>query len=146
MFYRPNAYAVEDSVGYLMKQIMVSFVAQADKRLAAHGLTHAQWGPLMRLRVMGESTVADMARWLHVDASATTRLIDRLEKKFCCELIVSVQKPVTRIRARGQSAAEMPVSAPVNRSAVNFSFACVSVSPTRNERYNSFKVGARKAR
>ncbi len=90
MFYRPNAYAVEDSVGYLMKQIMVSFVAQADKRLAAHGLTHAQWAPLMRLRVMGESTVADMARWLHVDAGATTRLIDRLEKKGLCERIRSV--------------------------------------------------------
>lgn len=67
-----------------MKQIMMSFVAQADKRLGAHGLTHAQWAPLMRLRVMGESTVADMARWLHVDAGATTRLIDRLEKKGLC--------------------------------------------------------------
>ncbi len=66
-----------------MKQIMVSFVAQADKRLGAHGLTHAQWTPLMRLR-LGESTVADMARWLHIDAGATTRLIDRLEKKGLC--------------------------------------------------------------
>lgn len=74
---------MQDSVGYLMKQIMVSFVAQADKRLGAHGLTHAQWTPLMRLR-LGESTVADMARWLHIDAGATTRLIDRLEKKGLC--------------------------------------------------------------
>ncbi|MEO7939212.1 MAG: MarR family transcriptional regulator [Burkholderiaceae bacterium] len=84
-FYRPNAHAVDDSVGYLMKQVMVSFVTQADKRLGAHGLTHAQWAPLMRLRVSGESTVADMARWLHIDAGATTRLIDRLEKKGLCQ-------------------------------------------------------------
>ena len=82
-FYRPSAYALEDSVGYLMKQIMVSFVAQADKQLGAHGLTHAEWTPLMRLR-LGDSTVADMARWLHIDAGATTRLIDRLEKKGLC--------------------------------------------------------------
>lgn len=88
-FHRPNAYAVEDSVGYLMKQVMVSFVTQADKRLGAHGLTHAQWAPLMRLRVTGESTVADMARWLHIDAGATTRLIDRLEKKGLCRRIRS---------------------------------------------------------
>lgn len=83
-FYRPTAYSVEDSVGYLMKQIMVSVYAHADKRLGAHGLTHAQWMPLLRLRLTGESTVADMARWLQVDAGATTRLIDRLEKKGLC--------------------------------------------------------------
>jgi DNA-binding MarR family transcriptional regulator len=84
VFYRPNAYSVEDSVGYLMKQIMLSVLAHADKRLGAHGLTHAQWMPLLRLRLTGESTVAELARWLQIDAGATTRLIDRLEKKGLC--------------------------------------------------------------
>lgn len=85
VFYRPSTYPGDDSVGYLMKQVLLSIVSQADKRLAAHGLTNAQWAPLMRLRVTGDSTVAEMARWLHMDAGATTRLIDRLEKKGLCQ-------------------------------------------------------------
>lgn len=84
-FYQPSTYPGNDSVGYLMKQVLLSMVSQADKRLAAHGLTNAQWAPLMRLRVAGDSTVAEMARWLHMDAGATTRLIDRLEKKRLCQ-------------------------------------------------------------
>ncbi len=80
----PGTYAGQDSVAYLMKQIMVSFVAQADRRLGALGLTHAQWVPLVRLRLTGASTVVDLARWLNADAGATTRLLDRLEKKGLC--------------------------------------------------------------
>ncbi len=83
-FYRPDRYCVEDSVGYLMKRITMSVVAQADKRLEVHGLTNTQWGPLMRLTLAGDSTVADLARWLNVDAGAMTRLLDRLEKKGLC--------------------------------------------------------------
>ena len=71
-------------MGYLMKRITMSVVAQADKRLEAHGLTNTQWGPLMRLKLAGDSTVADLARWLNVDAGAMTRLLDRLEKKGLC--------------------------------------------------------------
>jgi DNA-binding MarR family transcriptional regulator len=88
-FYRPAAYCAEESVGYLMKRIMLSIVHQADKRLDAHGLTSAQWGPLLRLRTAGGSTVADLARWLQVDAGAMTRLLDRLEKKGLCKRVRS---------------------------------------------------------
>jgi DNA-binding MarR family transcriptional regulator len=86
-FYRPASYCAEESVGYLMKRIMASIVYQADKRLEAHDLTSAQWGPLMRLRKQGRSTVADLARWLQVDAGAMTRLLDRLEKKGLCKRV-----------------------------------------------------------
>ena len=70
-----------------MKRIMLSIVYQADKRLDMHGLTSAQWGPLMRLRTVGASTVAELARWLQVDAGAMTRLLDRLEKKGLCKRV-----------------------------------------------------------
>ena len=90
-FYRPAGYCAEESVGYLMKRIMMSIVYQADKRLDEHGLTSAQWGPLMRLRTTGGSTVAELARWLQVDAGAMTRLLDRLEKKGLCKRVRSTE-------------------------------------------------------
>ena len=90
-FYQPAAYCAEESIGYMMKRIMVSIVFQADKRLDAHGLTSAQWGPLMRLKTTGGSTVAELARWLNVDAGAMTRLLDRLEKKGLCKRVRSTE-------------------------------------------------------
>ena len=75
----------------MMKRIMASVVFQADKRLNAHGLTSAQWGPLMRLQTTGGSTVAELARWLNVDAGAMTRLLDRLEKKGLCKRVRSTE-------------------------------------------------------
>jgi DNA-binding MarR family transcriptional regulator len=70
---------------------MLSIVYQADKRLDVHGLTSAQWGPLMRLQTSGGSTVAELARWLQVDAGAMTRLLDRLEKKGLCKRVRSTE-------------------------------------------------------
>ncbi len=111
-FYRAASYCAEDSVGYLMKRIMWSIVYQADKRLDVHGLTSAQWGPLMRLRNAGPATVAELARWLQVDAGAMTRLLDRLEKKGLCKRVRSTEdRRVVQVEltAEGQAAiAEVP--------------------------------------
>ena len=90
-FYRAGTYCAEESVGYLMKRIMMSVVYQADKRLDAHGLTSAQWGPLLKIRNSGSATVAELARWLQVDAGAMTRLLDRLEKKGLCKRVRSAE-------------------------------------------------------
>jgi DNA-binding MarR family transcriptional regulator len=90
-FYQGDTYCAEESVGYLMKRVMMSVVAQVDKRLDVHGLTSAQWGPLMRLRTTGGSTVAELARWLQIDAGAMTRLLDRLEKKNLCKRVRSTE-------------------------------------------------------
>lgn len=84
-FYKAAGYCAEESVGYLMKRVMLSIVAQADKRLGEYGFTSAQWGPLMRLQSSGGATVAELARWLQIDAGAMTRLLDRLEKKGLCK-------------------------------------------------------------
>ena len=111
-FYRPASYCAEESVGYLMKRIMLSIVSQADKRLEPHGLTSAQWGPLLRLHKAGPSTVAELARWLQVDAGAMTRLLDRLEKKGLCKRVRSTEdRRVVQVEltSDGQTAiAEVP--------------------------------------
>lgn len=80
-FYRPETNFAEDSVGLLMKRIVMAIVGEVDRRLEAHGLTNAQWSPLMRLRATGPGTVLELARWLQQDPGATTRLLDRLERK-----------------------------------------------------------------
>ena len=90
-FYSAHGYCAEESVGYLMKRVMLSIIYQADKRLDEHGLTSAQWGPLLRLRSTGGSTVAELARWLQMDAGAMTRLLDRLEKKGLCKRVRSTE-------------------------------------------------------
>jgi DNA-binding MarR family transcriptional regulator len=86
-FYSADNYRSEESIGFLMKRIMLSIISQADIRLDAHGLTSAQWGPLMKIKASGRSTVAELARWLQVDAGAMTRLLDRLEKKGLCKRV-----------------------------------------------------------
>ena len=88
-FYSSESYCAEESVGYLMKRVVMSVVYQADKQLDPHGLTSAQWGPLLRLKNTGGSTVAELARWLQIDAGAMTRLLDRLEKKGLCKRVRS---------------------------------------------------------
>ena len=91
-FYVPANYCAEESVGYLMKRVGASIVAEADKRLAAHGLTSAQWGPLLRIQKAGGSApVAELARWMMIDAGAMTRMLDRLEKKGLCKRVRSTE-------------------------------------------------------
>ena len=110
--YQAASYCAEESVGYMMKRIMMSVVVQVDKRLETHGLTSAQWGPLMRLQTTGGSTVADLARWLNQDAGAMTRLLDRLEKKGLCKRVRSTEdRRVVQVEltADGEAAiAEVP--------------------------------------
>lgn len=84
-FYDGCQFTPEQSVGYLLKRVLMSIVYQADKRLGLHDLTSAQWSPLMRLRMQGTATVAELARWSQIDAGAMTRLLDRLEKKGLCK-------------------------------------------------------------
>lgn len=80
-FYDGSCYTADESVGYLMKRVVLSVVQQADKRLDVHGLTSAQWAPLLRLHTGGAAAVADLARWSLTDAGAMTRMLDRLEAK-----------------------------------------------------------------
>jgi DNA-binding MarR family transcriptional regulator len=88
-FYTAGAYASSESVGYLMKRVVGSIVCQADRRLDPHGLTSAQWGPLLMLQKAGSMPVAELARRMFIDAGAMTRMLDRLEKKQLCKRVRS---------------------------------------------------------
>ena len=90
-FYNPDSYRPEDSVGYLMRNI-ISHVSQAvDRKLAYTELTHAQWIPLYKLYSKSASTVAELARACEIDNGATTRMLDRMEAKGLCQRVRSEQ-------------------------------------------------------
>ena len=80
-FYRARGYGAEQSVGYLMRQIVTSIARGVDQRLESVGLTNAQWVPLLKLQLGQAATVAELARECQVDAGAMTRMLDRLETK-----------------------------------------------------------------
>jgi DNA-binding MarR family transcriptional regulator len=80
-FYEPGTYRADTSVGYLMRKVMSSILAQADAQLAPLDLTHAQWLPLFKLAMKECGTAADLARDLEIDPGAMTRSMDRLEAK-----------------------------------------------------------------
>lgn len=108
-FYEAERFTAEESVGFLMKRILLSMGQQADRRLASHDLTTAQWGPLMRLKTADSMTVAELARWHNTDAGAMTRLLDRLEKKGLCRRERSLQdRRVVHVRLtpEGEAALE----------------------------------------
>jgi DNA-binding MarR family transcriptional regulator len=75
----------ENSVGYMMRRIVLMMVAEIDKRLEHLGLTQAQWAPLFLIRQGRASTLAELSRDLQVDAGALTRTLDRLEAKGLCK-------------------------------------------------------------
>lgn len=83
-FYTPERFSSHDSVGFLMKRVMLALVTDVDRQLEAHGLTHAQWTPLFLLRQGRVNTLAELSRELQLDAGALTRTLDRLEAKGLC--------------------------------------------------------------
>lgn len=88
-FYRPEVYAPDESVGYLMRRILNLLSQQIDQHLESSGLTNAQWLPLLKLYTGKASTAAELARESMMDAGAMTRLIDRLEAKQLCQRVRS---------------------------------------------------------
>lgn len=108
-FYSANGYAPEDSVGYLMRRVIISLAQDATVRLEPLGLTHAQWPPLLKLHLGQASTVVELARELNMDPGAMTRLLDRLEAKGLCRRVRSdVDRRVVNVEltAEGRDAAQ----------------------------------------
>jgi DNA-binding MarR family transcriptional regulator len=119
-FYDGNHFTPEQSVGYLLKRVLLSISYQADKRLGQHDLTTAQWGPLMKLRMRGTSTVAELARWSQTDAGAMTRLLDRLEKKGLCKRVRSTEdRRVVMVELTPEGKAAMEHVPPVLADVMN---------------------------
>lgn len=83
-FYCAKGYRPEDSMGYLMRQILNGVAQQIEDQLSHTELTNAQWIPLFKLYMGTASTVAELARECQLDAGAMTRTLDRLEAKGLC--------------------------------------------------------------
>ncbi len=90
-FYQVERYCSEDSVGFLMRRIVLSLINEVDRRLEGQGLTHAQWTPLFLLFKGKASTLAELARELQIDPGALTRTLDRLEAKGLCMRVRSTE-------------------------------------------------------
>ena len=88
-FYDPENYSPEESVGYLMRQILDTVANEVERQLAHTELTNAQWKPLFKLHTGCASTVAELARHSNLDAGAMTRLLDRMEAKNLCKRVRS---------------------------------------------------------
>lgn len=80
-FYDGSQYVPASSVGWLLKRVMASLRRAIDERMEQHGLTDAQWGPLLVMHQGRGSTPAEIARELGIDTGSMTRTLDRLEDK-----------------------------------------------------------------
>lgn len=114
VFYRAEGYDSEDSVGFLMRRVVLSLVNEVDRRLEGHGLTHAQWTPLFLLFRGKASTLAELARELHIDPGALTRTLDRLEAKGLCSRVRSqADRRVSHLELTEQGLAAAALVPPV---------------------------------
>jgi len=80
-FYKAQGYQPEESIGYLMRQILTIVGLEVESQLAHTDLTNAQWIPLFKLSIGQASTAAELARECRLDAGAMTRMLDRMEAK-----------------------------------------------------------------
>ena len=117
--YDGDSYDVASSVGHQLVHLMTMMRREVELRMAAHGLTDAQWKPLWALKSGRAGNAIEMAREMGIDAGAITRLLDRLEAKGLVERVRSEHdRRVVHLRltAGGESvAARIPhVLASVN--------------------------------
>ncbi|MBE7940748.1 MULTISPECIES: MarR family transcriptional regulator [Ramlibacter] len=80
-FYDPRTYRPEESVGYLMRQILDRVADAVEDELEPEGLTNSQWLPLVKMLMGSNMTVAELARQCRLDVGGMTRMLDRLEAK-----------------------------------------------------------------
>lgn len=80
-FYDGATYKLDESIGYLMRHTVTLMSAVVEERMTAHGLTDAQWKPLLMIGQGYCRTGAELARKACCDNGAVTRLLDRVEAK-----------------------------------------------------------------
>jgi DNA-binding MarR family transcriptional regulator len=81
LFYRGDDFAVDESIGFLLRTLRIHMDRAIDDEMADHDLTGAQWRPLLALHFALGDTAAELARVGCVDTGAMTRMLDRLEAK-----------------------------------------------------------------
>ena len=81
VFYCKDTVLGNDNMAVAMKAVARSISLEAQKRLAAHGITDPQCSPLYHLAMRGRATVTELSRLCQIDSGAMGRLLDRLENK-----------------------------------------------------------------
>lgn len=116
-FYCAEGYKPEESVGYLMRQILSSVGQEVERELAHTELTNAQWIPLYKIYNGKCNTAAELARECNLDAGAMTRMLDRLEAKGLLrrERSASDRRVVTISLTQGGSAAAREIPKVLSR-------------------------------
>lgn len=112
-------YDAATSVGHQLFNLMALMRREVDARMAAHGLTDAQWRPLWALKSGRAATAIELARVLSMDAGAVTRMVDRLAAKGLVERVrSSADRRVVHLRLSAEGDATVarvpPVLASVN--------------------------------
>ncbi|CAN0620294.1 Transcriptional regulator, MarR family [Burkholderia multivorans] len=87
-----STYQVNDSVGYLMSRVKSLMTNLATQRTQVElGITGTQASMLFMVAVGKCSTAAELAREYGIDASAVTRLLDRVEKRGLLSRVRSIE-------------------------------------------------------
>jgi DNA-binding MarR family transcriptional regulator len=86
---------LHDHVGYWLRRLSDEVHLSFERKLAAHGVTVAQWHVLVTLHRSEGETVAEVARFIETDAAAVSRLVDRLVEKG---LVARSADPASRRR------------------------------------------------
>src|SRR6266702_5982748 len=77
-----RAYEISENIGYLVSRVQSLLNHMVTQRtLAELGITGTQASMLFMLAIGRCSTAAELAREYGIDASAVTRLLDRVEKR-----------------------------------------------------------------
>lgn len=88
-FYSGDQYDAGASIGYALRNLALMMRGEIEARMARHGLTAAQWHPLLLLKLGKVSTALELARECGIDAGATSRMVDRLVAKGFVERVRS---------------------------------------------------------
>ena len=84
-FYQPLTYKPMESVGYMLRNVNVSLNKMIDAQMQKYDLTAMQWRPLLFIYFGKVNTAAALAKESCMDTGATTRMLDRLQKKGLLE-------------------------------------------------------------
>ncbi|KUY81675.1 MarR family winged helix-turn-helix transcriptional regulator [Burkholderia cepacia] len=116
-----STYQMNDSVGYLMsrvKSVMTNLVTQRTQEEL--GITGTQASMLFMIAVGKCSTAAELAREYGIDASAVTRLLDRVEKRGLLSRIRSIEdRRVVRLELTDEGHALAERLPPIFRSVLD---------------------------
>ena len=90
-----SASGLRDHVGYWLRRLSDEVHLSFERKLAAHGVTVAQWNVLVTLYRGEGETVTEVARFIETDVPAVSRLVDRLAEKG---LVARFADPASRRR------------------------------------------------